>query len=516
MHIRLKGKQVVTMTCDCGELEEGLCIHKFCMLEEMHQQLNGASKGTQTPTLKKQRSSTKKLTPSAALLHETGQEQVYAWFLELFKKNKEVEQEFLLTFQEKEQKIYTVQNLETIFDDVHKAVFGKRKSADAKDIKKYVDLLALALKPVQDFMLVSIGQSSVFDLYHYSMKRMYFLGNRVNYTSKRIETFIVKLVDFYSLALVNIKDHTTQENIVKQLFIKLYDQSDFHLETITLELLAKIYTQNSNPSIKQVFSIEITKLLEYNKNKKRKVEVEQLYFFLAISIETDTFKDHYRLFEPIRYENKYNLLLLEHLVDYDRDLTAKYCKEIIASNYNPYYNVPYINLLDELYRVNENYQGLAQLKADHFLLDPTIEDYLFIVEHLDDEMLVSRFRIKVLSSLRNSFSCYAESTDYADLYFKILYYEQNYKKMLEVLDRNVPQSIIYLYAEEIHKFNAKNFLNAVLNLGQYAGYNYIAEPKLAAFIVNHYTKEEIHQVFKKYKSQKQSLNELILNSLKAD
>ncbi|MFD0699474.1 hypothetical protein [Myroides pelagicus] len=517
VHIWLKGKQIVNMTCDCTESDNDLCAHRVCMLQAVNQQISGVKKTSKNNTLTKKKTSTKKLTPSALLLQETGQDQVYTWLLELFKKNKEVEQEFMLTFRKKEQLSYTVQDIEKIFDDIHKAVFGRRKSADAKDMKKYVDLLTLALKPVQDFMTMSMTKPICLEIYQYSAKRLYLLERQINYNSTRIETFAGKFADFYSLSILNIKDQTEQGIIIKNLFSTLYDSTDYHLETMSLELLVKLFSQLNDKSIKQAFSSEIIKLLKYfNKKNRFGEDVEQLYFFLIVLINTDDFKDNYHLFKPIRFENQYNLLFLEHLLVHDIELTQKYCLEIMDSNYHPFYNTPYIEILTEIYITTENYKGLAKLKATNFLTDPNLEDYLFIKQHLDDQNIFTKFRTKVLSTLRNSFSYYNDDNSNVELYFDILHSEQNYKKMLEVLNNDIPQTIIYCYAEQLQKENPLCFLNKVLEIGQYLTFNQIVEPKLADFITKHYSKEQITQAFKKYTANRRSLNELILNMIKED
>ena len=82
---------------------------------------------------------------------------------------------------------------------------------------------------------------------------------------------------------------------------------------------------------------------------------------------------------------------------------------------------------------------MAYIKRMKFWEDPSIENYIFIAENDEDTEALKKLRNRILSGLRGSFYSYPENTE---LYFAIMDYEKNYKKMLDVINRDVPTSII--------------------------------------------------------------------------
>lgn len=503
VQIVIKGKQVLSRSCECEIDNIVMCSHQTKLLMAINDALKGKKIATK-PVVKKALSK-KKVSKSVALLQDVNQEEVYTWLTELFKKNKEVEQEFILTFKKQDSAEYTVDIVDKILKDIYTSVFGKRKNADTKDIKKLVDLVSLALEPVDKYIVVNITKPIALELYLKIMSSLFTLKYSVNYTSKRVDTYMNKFVERYVLALLNVKDQDVVKKTIINLLKQLYEPKNSLQYSLVSALVIELY-ESKDERYTSLCGDEVVKIMKHYQDNNYVVEIEMYLFFLIIAVEQQVLKDCYKLFKPVRFQNEYNLLLLKGLMDIDVKLVEEYCLKIIESNIQTEYNEPYIEILEEIYENNGDKSGLANIKKQLFFQTYDLEDYNYVIKYLKDPQEVKRFRTKVLSSLRNNFH-HAKSVSM--LYFAILETEHNYKKMLEVLTRDVPQDVMWAYGEQMCKFNAASYLDKVMSIGQTPVYPRYTDERLAEFIVEKFSTKDIVQKLMKYRYTDGSLNKKI-------
>lgn len=503
VQIVIDGKQVLSRSCECEIDNIVMCSHQTKLLMAIDDTLKG-KKAMGKPVLKKPIVK-KKMSESVALLHKVNQEEVYGWLAELFKKNKDIEQQFILTFKKQDSVEYSVDIVDKILKDTYISVFGKRKNADAKDIKKLVDLLSLALEPVDKYIVINITKPIALELYLKVMSSLFSLKYSVNYTSKRVDTYMDKFVERYTLALLNVKNQDVVKKTIVNLLEQLYEPKNSLQYSLVSALVIELY-ESKDERYTSLFGDEVVKIMKYYQDNNYVVEIEMYLFFLIIAVEQQVLKDCYKLFKPIRFQNEYNLLLLKGLMDIDLKLVEEYCLKIIEGNIQTEYNEPYLEILEEIYENNGDKRGLANIKKQLFFETYDLEDYNYVIKYLEDTEEIKKFRTKVLVGLKNNFH-HAKTASM--LYFAILETEHNYKKMLEVLSRDVPQDVMWAYGEQMCEFNAKSYLDKVMSIGQTSAYSRYTDERLAEFIVDKFSAKDILQKLMKYKYTDGSLNKVI-------
>lgn len=503
VQIVIDGKQVLSRSCECEIDNIVMCSHQTKLLMAIDDTLK-RKKAVGKPVLKKPIVK-KKMSESVALLHEVNQGEVYGWLAELFKKNKDIEQQFILTFKKQDSVEYSVDIVDKILKDTYISVFGKRKNADAKDIKKLVDLLSLALEPVDKYIVINITKPIALELYLKVMSSLFSLKYSVNYTSKRVDTYMDKFVERYTLALLNVKNQDIVKKMIVNLLEQLYEPKNNLQYSLVSALVIELY-ESKDERYTSLFGDEVVKIMKYYQDNNYVVEIEMYLFFLIIAVEQQVLKDCYKLFKPIRFQNEYNLLLLKGLMDIDLKLVEEYCLKIIEGNIQTEYNEPYLEILEEIYENNGDKRGLANIKKQLFFETYDLEDYNYVIKYLGDPEEIKKFRTKVLGGLKNNFH-HAKTASM--LYFAILETEHNYKKMLEVLSRDVPQDVMWAYGEQMCKFNAKSYLDKVMSIGQTSAYSRYTDERLAEFIVEKFSAKDILQKLMKYKYTDGSLNKVI-------
>lgn len=504
VQLTLQDKQVVRLSCDCIAKDEPVCLHRFRMLLAIDELLKGNS--LQEKNTIKKAVSRRKLGVSESLLLELNQDEVYTWLTSMMKRNKEIEQEFLLTFQKTESIAYTPEMVNKILKDTIVSVIGKRRQADAKEMKKLVDLLALALAPVEKFVVLNIAKPVALEIHLEIMESLYNFKYTIVSSSTRLTKFMSNQTEYFSLALLNLKSEELVMKCLAYIVSRFYEDINIAEEGVLLDLLLRIHMQN-NLAYNAILGNEAVVLVKKMIASDTPMSYNLSLFLFRVVVNEKVFKDHYTLFKPMRYELGYNLKLIEAIVPIDAVLAEQYCLVCIEQNVYKHYNTPYQEILKKLYLAKNDFEGLARLKKDAFDELSTLQDYLFIKDNLNDSNEFKIFRSKVLGGLRMNFS---NDSNAAVLYFEILDSEQNYKKMLEVINLYVPQPLLVQYAEVLHAFDADVFLKKVFSVGQYPIFREMISEELALFIVESYSVADILKGMSKFAQSNRSLNKRII------
>ncbi|MHC5202128.1 hypothetical protein [Myroides sp. LJL119] len=505
----LQGKKIHTISCDC-QSESDLCVHKFRMVMELNEVLEGSQSQEKKPVLKNVK--TAKLTISEQLLNQTDPALVYQWLQQHFKKDKELEKNFVLTFQSEKQVEYTPQQVEQIIEQAYNVVIGKKKKADAALIKNLVEMLELSLKPVDKYLMMSVNQSISLQIVARIVLQISHFRYKVDYSSKRLSNFIDQFLNTFLGYVYNLKDSSTVERILNDM-VKYIESNrvNSQYEPVYLKMFFTFITL-SKMEYKSVVVPLIIRLLQGKENTDFN-DITLHQYALTTFVEYDLFKEYYHLFTPIRYENTYNIFLLENLLPIDVDLTEQYANQIISLNVRAQYNLPYFGILADIYMDRGDLKQLARLQIQTFDSNCDIEDYLYIKEQLESTPEFKNFRTRLLTRLRTS-SFVEISTSL--LYFQILQSEGNYAKMLQVLDNTVPHEVILEIASDLMVFNSELFLKKILKLGQHHNYRININGDLAKFIVDNYPKEEVVKGLEKFPAGYASLNQVIEYMLERD
>lgn len=484
VNILLDKDAIIVHSCDCNS-RDSFCVHQLAVISALSPK--AGSKTTRNKTNKKVPS--KKINESEQLLLTIEHEKLNSWLLELFKSNKDLELQFLLKFG-KSQKNYQQQDVVKILKDAVVSVIGKRKKLEASEIKKIVQIWEKALEPFWEYLALNIGDEKIMDLFPAVHAAITDLEYRLFYTGTRFRKFVELNNSKIAVIINNIDAETSWIKLIDAYWNKMWMAEEVFGEMFGLFVL--IYN-NSNADRKRFLAIKVEKLVTelLAEGLHNSVSIDD--FFLDVLLENDMFGDNLNYFVPQHWEAKYNLKLIEAVKGFDIEKAIDYCHFVIKGNVNPAYDTAFYDILEELYSAKDDVDNLSKIKLAKFNLDPNIVDYMFIMENCTDEELKGKFRTRTLSLLRNNMM-YSE---YEDLYFRILEYEMNYKKMLEVIDYRVGPSTLLKFWDYIYAVNKLKFLHAIANNLQVDYRSDQSElERLITKIMESYDLEEIKLMFK--------------------
>lgn len=499
--IFLKTSTITDMTCDCDPSKSS-CLHKSAMVMAIDNTLSGQKKKISSSSKK---SLPLRLTPAQKLLQEKDKDLVYAWLVGLFEKNKEVEQHFLLNFQDKEAISYTTSSVEQIINKTFTSVIGKRRKADAALIKSLVDMLELALEPVCNYIGLKAYASEAFELFHTIGEQVKRFKYCVSFSSKRTEKLVENIALSYIHSLLNLKDTDLVEKALSDILEDVFQGDEQDRQAINLILLSKLL-ETPSKHYKDFLSKELVIGLQKVGLQKHYFDSKLVLMLLNYFIREDLFKEHYTLFQPITYENKYNLTLIENLLPLDKELAKKYALLCIERNTKRDYNVAYEIILKKIYEDSEDLEGKARLAMTSFSAESHIDDYKLIQEFFGGTPEFKKFRTLTFSRLRNSF---LYTLNACLLYFQILELDFDYKRMMELIDHKVNLDVVFIFAEDLMRFDKDLFLEKVITAGQFGNFEIEPSEALAHFIVNNYEPKDLRFPLMVKKGSYFSLNKCI-------
>ncbi len=474
--------EITEYSCECGSKD--FCIHALAMGIFMSE--------NKTDKTASRRGSRKKISETELVMEDLNSEELKSWLLEFFKKNKDAEMQFMLSFGQKK-KEFSEAEISELIKNAIAFVAGKRKSLTAPEVKKIVDLLTKALEPVEEYLMQNPNKRE-------SIKRFLCLSEQISlYTRKilfagtRMDTFQKKLRARFIANLNHMKDFDLWKEMAAEnwyLFLRSKEAMTFDFYYFIRELY---HDGNSDQKmyIAGLVRDEIKVWMKIGFDLRTSLKQD----LLEIIAENGFFAELQSYFPIERYQNSYNLQVISEIMKIDLKKAEKACKMVIESNVDERFNLPYYEILGKIYETEGCPADMAYIKRKRFWETLSLDDYIFIAENEADAEEFKKFRNRVLAFLKNSFFNYKETTE---LYFGILDYEKNYKKMLDVIDSNTPTSVINLYAEKLYLTHKNKFLMAVRSRNEWNSTEE-DEEVLADFLTSKYDAGQLEDSFaKKY------------------
>ncbi|MGG5577224.1 hypothetical protein ACPDHL_07780 [Myroides sp. C15-4] len=289
VHLQLDELGVQQMTCDCGE-EGRLCIHQGAVLQHI------AQKGVKVaPTqLAKKGRAKGKVSASGALLEGQTKETLVQWLAEIFKKNKTLEQQFIVTFSQ-EKTDYTTTYVADIMEQTFKAVAGKRKTLEGVKIKKILDTLEIAFEPVNDFITVNLDKPIAYALFATIMNTMKAFDKRISHHSKKFEDFYQQYSTWFALSLNNMQSEKQWQTQVKQILNQVFIQHSGQWTTDAL-LLKQLY--DSAPAQQQkAVSQAMHQSMRHTSYTRYDFKMDFVSFFRDVALTHDFYEEVYPFFK---------------------------------------------------------------------------------------------------------------------------------------------------------------------------------------------------------------------------
>lgn len=288
VQIHLSEQQVQHMTCDCGNTT-GLCIHQGAVLLQITQK---GLKVAPTQLVKKTRAKAKQ-TVSTVLLQEQSKEVLTQWLMEVFKKNKALEQQFILTFSQ-EKVDYTVEYVQDSMQQTFKAVAGKRKTLEGVKIKKILDTLAIAFEPVNDFITVNIDKPIAYELFSKIVLDIQAFDKRISHHSKKFMDFYQNYSTWYALTLNNTQNQSVWQKQVKQLMHRIFIENS-NTRTVDTVLLKYIY-DHGNPEQQRDFALTLHPKVLQTTHTRYDFKMDFVSFIRDVALTHDFYEEVYAFF----------------------------------------------------------------------------------------------------------------------------------------------------------------------------------------------------------------------------
>ncbi|WP_394660625.1 hypothetical protein [uncultured Chryseobacterium sp.] len=472
--------EITGYSCECGSKD--FCLHVLAMGIFMSENKTGKTSS--------RKGVKKKMSEAERAMEDLNSEELKTWLLEFFKKNKDAEMQFMLSFGQKKKEFSEIEISELIKNTIA-SVAGKRKSLTAPEVKKLVDLLTKAIEPVEQYLQQNPDKKESVRKFLKINDIIYVYQMKILFSGTRMDTFQKKLKERFLTHINGIKDFDLWKELATENWY-LFLRSDHPITITFYDFIIEMY-QTGNPDQKMHIAGLVREEIKMWKKTDFQLRTSLKEDMLEIIAENGFFSELQDYFVIEEYEHSYNLKVINELLKIDLEKAEKACKVIIDSNPHEKYDLPYYSILEKIYQENGSPADLAFIKRKIFWETRSIEDYIFITENDTDAEELKKFRNRALTLLKNTF---LSSPENRGLYFAILDYEKNYKKMLDAIDRNTPTSIINLYAEKLYLTNKNKFLMAVKTRNEWSSTEE-DEEVLADFMVSKYDAAQLQDAFGK-------------------
>ena len=439
--------EVTEHSCDCkGRI--GFCRHKVALLLFIEK---GGKSGEQKIK------SNKKASPFEMLLEEVDAERLKDWVKSFLVKNKELELAFMHQFSE-QQKQYKPADVKQLTLNAVKAVAKNRKKLEVSEVKKIVELWAEIHGSIiaQYYAHVTDEGSFLnFDALAAACNEVQFSihtsGNRLN---KYIADLLLKAIE----PIHDLQDESAWD-IATGYFAERINDIHFELRGYYLSFLTLLLDAGSDER-KERLTHKLVK--QYVKSKPGQLYNGDTYTFSIFHMVKNSglFGKYVDLFKPVRFKNEYNDDLISMLIESGNlKLAEKYCLEQIDGNYRQEYSVSYLGHLKEIYTIDKANKKLSEVLA--LLIPQTFDfkDFLSVYEQMEGDEK-KKWRTKILSRAGHMASYNKDAMLFS---FRLMDYEQNYKKMIEYIGSKTPYSIIVQYADKMALVNRDGFIRQLMN-----------------------------------------------------
>lgn len=429
---------LVDNNCDCGN--NGFCLHEIALLKNV-----SALKST---TPKKRKTKTKVLSSTEILLNTLPENEIRAWLLNYLEKNKEAQLAFTLEF-DTQKKEFTVADVEKILVSTIQSVIGKRKSASAAENKKITDLLNKSFEPVIEFLKQNVHTILPYEFFNATAYKLIFYSNQLYDSSTRYKKFLKEFIDKIVIQFNQIQNIEIWKKIAVEYWDTFINAKNLYFFNRDFVVSTYVYANDEQKNIIAEHCIGYIK--KWIKNNTA-FSVDFNSILLKIVADTNRFEEVKDFFKPLKFENEYNIILLNELSKIDPYESLLYCHAIIQNNYYEEYNEPYYQIIDGiLAKIPEDKYQMALyklLKLERGFRN--FEDYDFIKNNLKDKNVLNNLEKTLLKHL--NYKIFKKQNE-ADLLFKILLDKNDYATMLASVDVFIPAVSILPHLLVLYNFN---------------------------------------------------------------
>lgn len=510
--IVINNQEIIEHSCDCSSTI-AFCWHKVAVLLYLEK---GSTNSGQK--IKKN----KKASPLEALLEEVDAERLKDWVKNLLAKNKDLELAFLHQFSE-QQKEYTPADVKQRTLNAVKAVAGKRKKLELSEAKKIAELWTEVHDPVTVQYYANVADKKLFLNHHAIATSCNEVLLHVHAAGTRLNKYITDCLQKAIEPLHHLQDEYTWD-IATGYFAEQLNSMQPGLREEYLSFLTLLHEASNNERKERLTHKLVSEYARCNLHQQYNIDA-YTYSILRLVKNSNLFDKYFNLFKPAHYQNDYNNELILLLIEHDQlKLAEKYSIEQIKSNSREEYSISYMEHLKNIYTIQKDDKKLVEILKT--LIPQTFDftDFKTVYEQLEGDEKKS-WRTKILKRAGHM----ASNNHNIRLFsFRLMDYEQNYKKMMDYVDSYTPYSIIVQYADEMALTNKKEFIRKLMNMSTSYWPNKRKESKtedeifltLFNILQKHYSVSELQliiQQFEKpgYYSRRNEFVEFMIEQLNA-
>lgn len=444
-----KNKLIIAHACDCGK-GNMLCIHRIALLLHLS---NGGSKKS-SPKIPK----SKKKLPHEVVLEKVDAEELKAWVASLFVKNKDLELAFMNHFNP-EVKTYTIEDAILLTVQARKAVIKNRRKAEVSEVKKIVGLWKELHQPIVDAYRADLVDQKMFDVFNALLQSIADQHNSIETGSKAIVKYLNDLLRQTVEPVRNLVLDDGWEKAVG-LFVKKIGGESIQLSLAYVGFLvelAGVCSPERELAIVEQLLARFKKLGRLD----HFVPIQEIKQLLDIAVKVKLFEKYADLFIPLLYQNEFNLMLIDTLITCKMfDRAERIALEQIKRNVRSEFDYAYYKKLKEIYVLSGDLQRLPRVIEFTFPIDYDYEDFLFMQSQIEPKEKQKQWTDKIFTKAKMSA---INRNGYAEIFcFTFLYFENELKKMVQLISDTWDYETVVYYFDEMHKADPVNLLKNII------------------------------------------------------
>ncbi|MFV7235008.1 hypothetical protein [Flavobacterium sp. ZB4R12] len=441
--------EIINSSCECNS--KGFCIHKIAFLNYLSKK---NAKKVKSPRKKKR-------TQSEELIEELDQNALRNWVIQLLKKNKDLELLFVNEFSISKVE-YSKSDVKLLIENSIKSVIKNKKNVEINELKKIIELLEITLKPVIEYCKADLSNKERLEMILFVIEGLIDFNNRIFTTSVRLIRYIEKIPNEIIAEITSITDENKWEDVVDLNFKIIFYDSKQSISNMIFDYMVSLYRkEESNIERKKYYAKKLKEFFLYvNKNEIR-LGIAISNFVIEVITENNLFEELFQYFKPVRYENDFNLTLIDSLIAINQiSLAENYATQQVANNYYVEFNFEYWKRLKTIYTLQENEKKLVAILMNTVNIDFNFDDYLMIKETIP-ALEFKKFRSNLLGKAKRSFDKNKQAVVF---YFKVLFSEKSFNKMIENICCYTDYELVYLYKEELYLTDKLGFLDKLTTI----------------------------------------------------
>ncbi|MFV8327470.1 hypothetical protein [Flavobacterium sp. ZS1P14] len=427
-------REIINSRCDCNG--GGFCIHRMALANYLSKK-----------RIKKESvSRKKKVSQSEELIAGLDPDALKKWVVQLLHKNKDLELLFVNEFSLAKTE-YTTAEVKLLINNAIKSVIKNKKNVEISELKKIIDLLDITLKPVIQYCNNNLSEKESVEIWMLIFDELKDFDNRIYSNSVRITRYLEQILNEVLVEISSIRDFTDWKAVIDMNVNFVFFDAIRSLKIVAFEYIVSIYKSTENAERKKYFAEKFKEFFLLVYNNKLRLNGAISNFLLEVFVENNLFEEVFLYFNPIRYENDFNLSLIDNLIVIDQIAVAeKFAQEQVTNNSYVEYSVAYWMRLKAIYILTEDIEKLVPILLNTINIDFDFDDYLMIQETISAEEF-KKFRSNLLGRAKRNFD---NSKPAVVFYFKVLFSEKSFIKMIDLISYQTGYYTVYDYIEELY------------------------------------------------------------------